>query len=101
MGKTNRKSSIIEDMNIDDTDKTLIEQEVQFEEEYVEQNTRRKYDVPKVKAEAAVLCHGIEGVSAKIRHLNAQGWERGKIAVGLTKRYQHVRNVLVQVVKKG
>ncbi len=37
--------------------------------------------------------------SAKIRYLNAQGWERGAIAKHLGIRYQHVRNVLVMPVK--
>lgn len=35
-------------------------------------------------------------VSGCIRALHAQGYTRGEIAVFLGKRYQHVRNVLVQ-----
>jgi len=38
-------------------------------------------------------------VSAQIRYLAANGFERGKIAKLLGKRYQHVRNVLEMPVK--
>ena len=40
------------------------------------------------------LTENVEGVSAKIRVLNAAGCERADIARFLGKRYQHVRNVL-------
>jgi bifunctional DNA-binding transcriptional regulator/antitoxin component of YhaV-PrlF toxin-antitoxin module len=40
------------------------------------------------------LTEKVEGVSAKIRALNAAGYERADIARFLGKRYQHVRNVL-------
>jgi len=40
------------------------------------------------------LTENVEGVSAKIRVLNAAGIERADIARFLGKRYQHVRNVL-------
>ncbi len=39
-------------------------------------------------------------VSARIRALHAAGWERSKIAKALGKRYQHVRNVLVEDEKR-
>jgi hypothetical protein len=68
-------------------------------DQIVEQASRRKYDVAKVRAEAASLVLHISGVSNKIRALNAAGWERGKIAIGLGKRYQHVRNVLTKPLK--
>ncbi len=64
-----------------------------------EGGSRKKYDAVKVKAEAEPLIKGIDGVSAKIRKLASAGWERGKIAVALDKRYQHVRNVLTSPVK--
>lgn len=38
--------------------------------------------------------------SAKIRYLDSQGWNRAKIAKHLGIRYQHVRNVLVTLLKK-
>ena len=38
--------------------------------------------------------------SAKIRHLTAQGKSRSDIAKVLGVRYQHVRNVQLQVLKK-
>lgn len=39
--------------------------------------------------------------SAKIRHLTAQGKSRSEIAKVLGVRYQHVRNVQLQILKKG
>lgn len=39
-------------------------------------------------------------VSAVIRFLNSEGLKRGEIAKITGKRYQHVRNVLVQPLKK-
>lgn len=39
--------------------------------------------------------------SAQIRHLANIGWSRGQIAKGLGIRYQHVRNVLIQPLKRG
>ena len=38
----------------------------------------------------------IETVSGKIRKLNTMGFTRSEIATMLVKRYQHVRNVLVE-----
>jgi hypothetical protein len=42
----------------------------------------------------------LESKSSKIRALAALGWERGDIARTLDIRYQHVRNVLLQPLKK-
>ncbi len=42
----------------------------------------------------------ITSVSGKIRFLSSQGMTRGEIAKKLGKRYQHVRNVLTQPLKK-
>lgn len=39
--------------------------------------------------------------SAKIRFLDAAGYKRGTIATHLRIRYQHVRNVLTQPLKKA
>lgn len=39
--------------------------------------------------------------SQKIRALAAAGWARADIARGLDIRYQHVRNVLIQPVKRA
>jgi bifunctional DNA-binding transcriptional regulator/antitoxin component of YhaV-PrlF toxin-antitoxin module len=44
----------------------------------------------------AELTSGLTTVSDRIRALNAAGFSRGDIARFLGKRYQHVRNVLVQ-----
>ncbi len=60
---------------------------------------RRKYDVESLKVEAKEVLGDTVGVSNQIRKLSAVGWERGKIAVALNKRYQHVRNVLTQPLK--
>jgi competence protein ComGC len=38
--------------------------------------------------------------SAKIRHLNSQGLTRSEISKVLNIRYQHVRNVLIQPLKR-
>jgi len=43
---------------------------------------------------------GFKTTSAKIRHLTAQGKSRSDIAKVLGVRYQHVRNVQLQVLKK-
>jgi len=40
-------------------------------------------------------------VSAKIRYLTSLEWKRGAIATKLGKRYQHVRNVQLQPLKKA
>lgn len=48
--------------------------------------------------EAAVKEHG--SISAVIRHL-AKTHKRGEIAKMTGKRYQHVRNVLIQPLKKA
>lgn len=42
------------------------------------------------------LTSGLPTVSAKIRALDAEGFSRSEIAKFLGKRYQHVRNVLVE-----
>lgn len=42
----------------------------------------------------------LEGPSAKVRYLTALGWERGAIAKILDIRYQHVRNVQLNPLKK-
>lgn len=42
----------------------------------------------------------IETVSGKIRYLSSTGMKTGDIARKLEKRYQHVRNVLTQPLKK-
>ena len=42
----------------------------------------------------------LTGKSAKIRYLDSAGWSRKEIAVHLGIRYQHVRNVLVTILKK-
>lgn len=41
------------------------------------------------------------GVSKTMRELAAQGYTTGQIAKLLSKRYQHVRNVLTQPLKKS
>ncbi len=38
--------------------------------------------------------------SQAIRYLTAEGWKRGRIAKALNIRYQHVRNVQLQQLKK-
>ena len=40
------------------------------------------------------------GVSAQIRYLAAEGFDRGDIARITGKRYQHVRNVLITPLKR-
>ena len=79
-------------------DEVITPQEVAMENAH-QVATRRKYDVALTIREASELTKEISGVSAKIRHLLAAGWERGKVAVGLEKRYQHVRNVAIQKLK--
>jgi hypothetical protein len=39
--------------------------------------------------------------SARIRYLHANGMSKGDISRALNIRYQHVRNVLLQPLKKG
>lgn len=48
------------------------------------------------RAKMDKIVSGMEGVSQKIRALDAAGYARADIARYLKKRYQHVRNVLVQ-----
>lgn len=48
------------------------------------------------RAEMDRIVSGMPGVSRKIRALDAAGFARADIARYLEKRYQHVRNVLVQ-----
>lgn len=43
---------------------------------------------------------GLPTTSAKIRALTALDWKRGDIAKTLNIRYQHVRNVQLQVLKR-
>jgi hypothetical protein len=86
--------------HIEELDEVITPQEVAMEVARTTA-TRRKYDVAQVRAEAAQLTKDVAGVSAKIRHLIGAGWERGKIAVGLDKRYQHVRNVATQKLKSA
>lgn len=43
----------------------------------------------------------LKTTSAKIRAMATDGYERKAIAKALNIRYQHVRNVLVQPLKKG
>ena len=38
--------------------------------------------------------------SQTIRYLTAEGWKRGRIAKAMNIRYQHVRNVQMQILKK-
>ena len=45
--------------------------------------------------------NGMSTVSAKIRYLDSEGYERGEIAKALGKRYQHVRNVLITPITKA
>lgn len=52
------------------------------------------------KTESAKLDE-LTKVSDKIRYLNTLGWTRGAIATKLGKRYQHVRNVLVEDERQG
>ncbi len=47
-------------------------------------------------AKMNTVIHGLETWADKIRALNAAGYSRSEIAKFLGKRYQHVRNVLVQ-----
>jgi hypothetical protein len=42
-----------------------------------------------------------QNTSQRIRFLAGAGWTRGSIAKKLGKKYQHVRNVLIQPVKKA
>lgn len=51
---------------------------------------------PTLKAETQKELDKIETVSGKIRYLNKAGLSRADIARVLGKRYQHVRNVLVE-----
>jgi len=48
------------------------------------------------RAKMDEIVFGMEGVSQKIRALGAAGYARADIARYLNKRYQHVRNILVQ-----
>lgn len=47
------------------------------------------------------LLASLKTKSAMIRKLHADGWTRSKIAAFMQIRYQHVRNVLTQPLKKN
>lgn len=51
-------------------------------------------------AELEQTLNKLEGPSSKIRYLTSLGWERGAIAHKLSIRYQHVRNVQMNPLKK-
>lgn len=97
MSKKNLNSALAQDIKNEVA--TVVETPMTNGEKEV--GSRKKYDAVKVKAEAAPIINGITGVSAQIRKLASAGWERGKIAVALDKRYQHVRNVLTAPVKSA
>lgn len=50
--------------------------------------------------DVAMLLNELKTKSAVIRHLTSLGWKRGQIAKELGIRYQHVRNVQLQPLKK-
>ena len=52
-----------------------------------------------IKIEAVQKDH--KTVSAQIRYLHSKGYDRSTIATFLGKRYQHVRNVLVEDARKA
>ena len=60
--------------------------------------TKTYKDATKTYNQTAMLkeVDGIDTVSGKIRKLNKSGYTRSQIADALNKRYQHVRNVLVE-----
>lgn len=67
-------------------------------------NTNTKVEeTPQVQDafDAAAYIKECGGVSQAIRKLDAEGMKRGDIAKKLNKRYQHVRNVLIQPLKKS
>lgn len=56
--------------------------------------TYDKYDIGNLNATYPTT-------SAKIRFLHSEGWDRSRISKHLQIRYQHVRNVLLQPIKKA
>lgn len=59
-----------------------------------------KQTVQATSEDAFAQLDNIPTVSGKIRFLASTGMSRGDIAKKLDKRYQHVRNVLTQPLKK-
>lgn len=62
--------------------------------------TNKKVATDEIKEAREQLDEGLTK-SAMIRELSRQGFERADIARVLNIRYQHVRNVLVQKLKKA
>lgn len=60
--------------------------------------TKQKVTLTKAQKEVVL---GDLTVSHKIRYLNREGFTRSQIAHILNKRYQHVRNVLVEDERLG
>lgn len=60
-----------------------------------------KKQAPTLDKKVQAELNEISTVSNKIRFLNAKGYSRADISRILNKRYQHVRNVLVEDMKKG
>lgn len=52
-------------------------------------------------SQAPMLVEQHGSVSAAIRFLDSKGFERGQIAKIMSRRYQHVRNVLITPLKKS
>lgn len=52
-------------------------------------------------SQAPELVQQFGSVSAAIRFLDSKGLERGQIAKIMSRRYQHVRNVLITPLKKN
>jgi hypothetical protein len=63
---------------------------------YAEEDLQKLLNPNALPAEVA----GLQTTSAKIRALTARGYTRGAIAKLLKIRYQHVRNVQLQPLKK-
>lgn len=63
--------------------------------------TTKTNNVPKLTKAQNDTLDGLTKVSDKIRYLNTLDWTRGQIATKLGKRYQHVRNVLVEDERQG
>ena len=62
-------------------------------------NTNKK-SVPNLTEEVTSTLEQIPTVSGKIRFLASQNYDRGDISRILNIRYQHVRNVLLQPLKR-
>lgn len=64
-------------------------------------NATSKKIVPQTDIDyATALMNRLGTKSATIRYLTAEGWIRSRIANAMNIRYQHVRNVLTQPMKK-